>query len=178
MFSLQEFPSPHAGKKRGAYPNGNADLFQHPNPRFPVTAQCTRTATACFILCQISHHPKRRPAQAIAAPSLAEEVSPQRESILPKKEPALQHSLYINKIRHPSSPGTGACGWGRRKEAGRRATALLSLPGLGMERLKGLLLPPQDKDFHLSCSHHIQRLVQTIVQRPCHRASSCHLCGF
>lgn len=145
-------------------------------PRYsPVSKSCN------FLLYYVPIFPttpKGDQPRAVAAPSLAEEVSPQRENILPKKEPTLQHSHYINKIRCPSSPGPGACGWGRRKEAGRGATALLSLPGLGMERLKGLLLPPQDKDLHLSCSHHIQQLVQTIVQRPCHRASSCgHLCG-
>lgn len=50
----------------------------------------------------------------------------------------------INKIRDPSSP------WGlwlgQEEGSWEGAPALLSLPALGMERLKGLLLPPQDKD--------------------------------
>lgn len=78
------------------------------------------------------------------------------------KEPALQHSHYINKIRCPSSTAPRVCGQGRGKEAGRGATAQLSRPRWGTGRLKGLL-PTQDKDLHLGCSHHDQLLVRTMA---------------
>ena len=95
------------------------------------------------------------------------------------KEPTLQHSHYINKIRCPSSPAPRACGRGRGKEAGRGGTARRSLPGLGTGRLKGLLLPPQDKDLPswLFPPHPATFSDNGSLQRVCCRASCCHLHG-
>lgn len=69
---------------------------------------------------------------------------------MPKKEPPLQPSHYTNKIRDPSSPGPGACGWGRRKEAGRGAHSTAVPARLGNGEVKrapssspGQRSPPQ-----------------------------------
>lgn len=124
--------------------------------------------------------PKRSPAQAVAAPSVAEEVTPQRENLLPKKEPPLQPSHSINKIRDPSSPGPGACGWGRRKEAGRGAHSTAVPARLGNIEVKrapssspGQRSPPQlfPPLYSAACSDNCAKTTL------CHRASSCHLCG-
>lgn len=60
-------------------------------------------------------------------------------------------------------PSPQALWLGRGKEAGRETTAQQPLPGLGTGRLKGFLLPSQNKDLHLGCSHHVQQLAWTMA---------------
>lgn len=144
---------------------GAATLSQHTRPSCPAIAECPRATTPSFSPPQFyGFLPQQRPARAVSALPLAQEVRAQRGNILPRKraDPPALH--YINKIRCPSSPAPRGLWRGQEgRKLGGKPQHYSPCRALGTERLKGLLLPPQDKDPHLACPHHGQQLFWTMA---------------